>query len=265
MKVIKVINKRPGGNLFHYAHFICDCLFPEVINDIHENDIVIRNRSLDQSIGNFSSIYEEALECLNLELDDYQYERFKSEPLIIQRLPEHVSIQNFAKFRNFIFNKFKIDCRPNPSMPKVILIERGKTQNLLSDPTLIQINTNDSNGKDRREIYKIDEVRKSLNKKYKNDFKCLRLEDMSFTDQINHFFHAKIIVLAHGAAMSNLFFCNFEGDNIVLEVDAKTEKDKIIGAGTFPFFDDICGILKLTKHVVKNDGVDIFNHIKKLK
>ena len=33
--MIKIINKRKGGFLYHYAHFLCDCLFPEIINNIY--------------------------------------------------------------------------------------------------------------------------------------------------------------------------------------------------------------------------------------
>ncbi|HBY67734.1 MAG TPA: hypothetical protein DEG69_08265, partial [Flavobacteriaceae bacterium] len=31
-KVIKIKNRRRKGHLFHFAHFLCDCLFPEIIN-----------------------------------------------------------------------------------------------------------------------------------------------------------------------------------------------------------------------------------------
>lgn len=40
--MIKVINNRSEGSLFHYAHFICDCLFPEIMCDIFNYDEVIR-------------------------------------------------------------------------------------------------------------------------------------------------------------------------------------------------------------------------------
>ena len=38
--MIKVINNRNEGDLFHYAHFICDCLFPEIINDIYKSAVI---------------------------------------------------------------------------------------------------------------------------------------------------------------------------------------------------------------------------------
>jgi hypothetical protein len=47
--MIKVINKRTKrGSLFHYAHFLCDCLFPEIINDIYSYKKVVREKILDK-------------------------------------------------------------------------------------------------------------------------------------------------------------------------------------------------------------------------
>lgn len=42
--MIKIKNNRVDGSLFHYAHFICDCLFPEIICDIFNYDEVIREK-----------------------------------------------------------------------------------------------------------------------------------------------------------------------------------------------------------------------------
>lgn len=67
--MIKVKNKRIGlGALFHYAHFICDCLFIEIINDIYKYQIVVREKSLDQTIGNFDKFYNEIMQAENREL-----------------------------------------------------------------------------------------------------------------------------------------------------------------------------------------------------
>jgi hypothetical protein len=66
--MIKVINNRNEGSLFHYAHFLCDCLFPEIINDIFKYNEVIREKNIHQTIGNFSKIYEEVMMIKNKEL-----------------------------------------------------------------------------------------------------------------------------------------------------------------------------------------------------
>ena len=63
--MIKVKNKREGGSLFHYAHFICDCLFPEIIADIFNYKEVIREKHIHQTIGNFSKIYTDVMMIKN--------------------------------------------------------------------------------------------------------------------------------------------------------------------------------------------------------
>ena len=66
--MIKVKNNRDTGSLFHYAHFICDCLFPEIICDIFNYDEVIREKNIHQTIGNFSKIYTDVMRIKNTEL-----------------------------------------------------------------------------------------------------------------------------------------------------------------------------------------------------
>jgi len=46
--MIWVKNNRREGSLFHYAHFICDCLFPEIINGVYKYDEVVRMKNLNQ-------------------------------------------------------------------------------------------------------------------------------------------------------------------------------------------------------------------------
>ena len=52
--MIRVKNNRYDGSLFHYAHFICDCLFPEIIVDIFNYNEVIREKSIHQNNWKFS-------------------------------------------------------------------------------------------------------------------------------------------------------------------------------------------------------------------
>ena len=66
--MIKVVNRRIGGNMFHYAHFLCDCLFPEVIRRIYEFPTVVRQKSIEQTIGNFHTLYTEIMKVNHMEL-----------------------------------------------------------------------------------------------------------------------------------------------------------------------------------------------------
>ena len=44
--MISIINQRHDGSLFHYAHFIIDCLYVEIINDVYKHEKVYRKKIL---------------------------------------------------------------------------------------------------------------------------------------------------------------------------------------------------------------------------
>ena len=100
-----------------------------------------------------------------------------------------------------------------------------------------KINNNATTGKERREIDNIDNVEGYLKDKYGDKFKGLYFENLPFEEQIKYFNNAKIIICAHGAVMSNMFFCK-EGTTII-EVTCDT---------IWVFFDKISNILNL-KHI----------------
>ena len=269
MSFIKVKNKRQGGNLFHYAHFICDCLFPEVIYGIPQYHHVFRLKNLHQTLGNFEHIYDEVFKSINIELCENGFNKIDCEEKIIERLPSHENISDFKKFIDFVFCSLSIDGVDKSNFPEVLLIKRGSTEDLISDPDLKKENTdiaNISNGKDRREIENIDKVSEFLREKYGDKFSSLVLEDVDFKDQVLHFHNAKMIVCAHGAAMANLFFC--QPGTTVIEVgynsNTQTPEDKRIGKGGFPFFDAICRVLNLNQHKIKNNCFNLLKHIDSL-
>lgn len=98
--------------------------------------------------------------------------------------------------------------------PEVILIKRSDRINLIDDEYLAIIDTNISTGKERREIKDIDNIEIYLQNKYFNN--------------------AKLIICAHGAVMSNMFFCKKK--TIIIEVTCGT---------SWKFFDKITEILNL--------------------
>ena len=73
--MITIINKRKTtGKLFHYPHFICDCLYPEIINELYKYNNIIRIENIDQTLGNFKETYEDIMQNNSIELS---YEEFK--------------------------------------------------------------------------------------------------------------------------------------------------------------------------------------------
>lgn len=253
--MIKIKNNRKIGALFHYAHFICDCLFPEIINEIYKYREVIREKSINQTIGNFSKIYTEVMLATNTELLTDEFNNLDVDVIAYGNKEMYCDKEYFEIFRNYVFSRYEIlNLEYDLQYPEVILVKRKDRISLIDDKYLSKINRNVSTGKERREINNILDVEIFLNLKYKNKFKSLFFEELSFEEQVRYFNSAKLIICAHGAVMSNMFFCK-EGTKII-EVTCGTH---------FKFFDVISKILKLN-HIKceENNSKAIINVLKKM-
>ena len=235
--VIKIINKRDVGELYHYAHFICDCLFPEIINNVYLHKRVIRIHNIKQTIGIFNKIYENVMQSKNIELPEQEFNKCLKTTKIINGCNafQNTTKEEIEIFRNFIFNRFHINTQRNINYPEVILIQRG------NQPRLTQLNSPfQKNGKERREINKMYQLKRYLNQRFSNRFKptknsirpadshsscsmtdkeinpspngadlnlqrfkTIELENMPFSQQIRYFKNAKLIIGIHGAAVAN--------------------------------------------------------------
>lgn len=234
--MIKVINRRKKGSLFHYAHFLCDCLFPEVINQLYLHGEVIREKSIHQTIGNFSKIYEEVMGTRNRELLKEEFDQISPQtpPLIYKTKEEYSTISHFNRFRDFIFDRYDIPTIPPSNFPQIILIKRDDRIPLIDDSYLTSINTNITTGKERREIDQIDRLSAHLESIHGPNFRAVYLERLSFEEQVRYFHGASFIICAHGAGISNMFFC--KSSTTIFEVVCGRE---------WEFFDVISTILSL--------------------
>ena len=234
--MIKIINKRTtGGYLFHYAHFLCDCLFPEIINDIYSYKKVLREKNIHQTIGDFHSIYIDVMMTENSEIDKQDFNNLIITTIDYNPKELYTNKIYFDKFRNFIFSRYNINYTDyDINYPEVLLIKRGERINLISDTFLNKINTNVTTGKERREIHMVDVVDKYLQNKYGNKFKSVYFEKIPFENQVRYFNNAKLIICAHGAVMSNMFFC--KENTKIIEVTCNKH---------WNFFDKISNILNL--------------------
>jgi hypothetical protein len=206
--MIAVINNRKGGSLFHYAHFIIDCLYVEIINDVYTYDIVYREKIIHQTLGNFSKIYEEVMKNKNIELIKDEFDSLHIKPVVFEKKENYTDIKYINKFRDFIFDRYHINSLEyNKNYPEVILIKRGDRIELIDDEYLKQMNNNITNGKERREIKNIERVEEYLKEKYCDKFKSFYMETQPFEEQVNIFNNAKLVVMAHGAAISSILFC----------------------------------------------------------
>jgi len=203
--MIKIINKRIGGSLFHYAHFLIDCLYPEIVQDVHLFQEVVREKNIDQTIGNFHSIYTDVTHLKNTELNKTEFDSLQTHSLVLKNKEEYTDILHLNKFRDFIFSRYSI--YDHCISPEIILIKRGDRISLIDDPELKQINTNVTTGKERREIDRVDELEQFLQHTYKHKFQAVFLEHLPFEQQVKLFYNCKTVIAIHGAAMANVLFC----------------------------------------------------------
>ena len=258
--MIKIKNKRvSSGLMFHYAHFICDCLFPEIVSDIFNYDEVVREKTIKQTIGNFNKIYTDVMRIKNTELHSHDFNNLNVPTMHYKNKEDYKDKIYFDKFRKFIFERYNInDLEYNNDYPEVLLIKRGERVNLIDDKYLSEKASKSTlpititTGKERREIQGVTELEEFLKNKYKNKFKSLYFENVPFEEQVKYFNNAKIIVCAHGAVMANMFFCK-ENTKIV-EVTCNKK---------WWYFDTISKTLNL-HHIKcnKNCFINISNRIK---
>lgn len=249
--MIKVINVRAGKNisfLFNYAHFICDCVFPEFAMNFHSNENItkiIRLHKPRQSIGNFKDLYKRIIGKDSEELNEKEFENLNVPKSIV--LNKYlIPNQMFVNFRNYIWKRFKVT--NDPSFPKIILVKRGKYKLQYKDK---ENDINMSSGSARREIADIDLLETKMQNIYGNKFQSVILQNNSFERQVKYFFNANIIVMAHGAGLSNMFFCK-EKTNVI---EVKCNRD-------WAFFNHISKNLHINHIKCKDNIPIILNYIK---
>jgi len=255
---VKIRNRRPGGSLFHYAHFLYDCLFPEVNKKVYDmGPIVYRKKVLMQTIGNFSKIYEEVMGVKNVEVDEKVFKVLKEKNILVESRYKLPSKREFDYFRSYVLGRYMVE--DDQSFPQVILIERGDRRELLNDDNLRKVNNNYTTGKERREIGRIGELKEYLGRLIPYVFKVVMLEDMPFGEQVKLFYNVKMVIAAHGAAMTNMLFSK-EGMVLVEVREVGWE---------WKYFDDIakkCGIrlIKVDNNLDKIKSL-VTSEVKRLK
>ncbi len=248
MNIIKSFNKRDGGYLFHYAHFLCDCLFPEIINGFNNFDVVIREKKEKQTIGNFSKMYEEITNTKTIELNSSDFNKTKYTTLVPPRKEWLLKSTYINYFRNYIFSRYEINpLEYDNSFPKVLLVKRGTSPDLV-DKSLLTVENKEhalTSGKERREINDVDTLDLHLKEIFGDKFRSVYFENVSFKEQVKYFNNAKLIICAHGAVMSNMFFCKQSTTIVEVTCDKKWE-----------FFDKLSNIISLRHIKINENNID---------
>ena len=253
-KPIKIKTSIESNYLFHYAHFICDFIFPLISNNYHNYLEIIREKTINQTIGNFKGLAEEIIGKNYEEITSEEYNNYPAEEIKLP-LKESLKENDFLYFRQIMIEKF-VKSDSKDKWPEIVLIKRS-TQNILNEDEFDQVKKimkgyRTNNGSQRREIDKINEIESLLTLRYGDRFQMVSLENKSMEYQVNLFYHAKMVVGAHGAGLINLFFC--KPSTIVIESKALPWK----------FFDEISNNLKLNHYKIDNNVQLISNMIKNI-
>lgn len=255
-------NERESGVLFHYAHFLCDCLFPELVQGIDSYDIAYRRKNIDQSLGNFSEMHQNITGVKSIELNNKDFNALDY-PRFAYNKKEWCLRNNKADiFRNYIFSRFNINSNVyNSNFPEVLFVKRGSNVSLLEDKTLsdkdffasrncesLEEYTNCfgdrvfKSGIEKRETQHAQTIETLLHNKFGDSFQSTYFESMSFKLQVQHFNNAKLIVCSHGAVLSNMFFCK-----------PQTKIIEIISDRDWYFFDRLATSLNINKIQVEDE------------
>ena len=222
--MVKVVNTRDIGFLFHYGHFISDCLMPEIQNRVYKYKDVYRLMGVRQTIGNFSNMYEEIMGTRNIELSEKEFSELEYPKIDVIGCNGVYSPRVIKESREFILSRY--NPKKDSSYPSVILIERGESVELIDESKYKMKIHKDAlkNGKDRRCINDIDLLKGYLDDK-KVDYKTIFLEKMPFEEQLNYFYNANLVIACHGASLCNLLFC--QEQTKVIEVMPSVVGEKI--------------------------------------
>ena len=247
-QVVKLKTLIPQNYLFHYAHFVCDFLFPLICNGYHNFKKIIREKCLNQTIGVFGEMFKEITETKYEEVPSTKYNKFSALELVIVK-KEDLKESDFTFFQHFMWDKYKV--KDNIGVwPEVVLIKRTNQKLLNIDE--FDTTKNDTyrlnNGSERREITEFTKVQDELMNKFPGKIKTISLENTSFEYQVNLFYHAKVIIAAHGAALTNIFFC--KPKTTIVEIKSIS----------WDFFNTISNTLKLNHIICENN----FDSIKKV-
>ena len=278
METLRIWNQKKSGYLFHYAHFLCDALFTTFTSNpdaVKHKKKFVRSEHPEQTLGIFTGVYERILNCI---VEEYQTQRFeKDEEFTRINTPGREDLFNATtlnSFRGFIFSKVAETRGEIERYPEILLIKR-KTHQLVSGPRMEALLDSYSafidkhkenekwenvatvgdlrkNGAERREINRIETLSNILKELYGNAYKSVFLEDLEFEQQVAYFSQARVIICAHGAAISNMMFAN--------PLSTLVEVNEFNGTiKQYPFFDEItsalgCSHLKVPNRLEKIIG-----------
>jgi len=240
---------------------------------------IVRQKTLEQSIGKFKTMYEEIMGTKVIELDEQEFAELQvdHDTIEVHRINTPTRSQ-YESFRQYIFSLYGIPSEslnwiPSESLnwiqseslnwipcdSPVVLIRRGKRRQLLDDPALIAKNDtlySATTGAERREIRCIDQLETFLQEVYgRETVGSVELEEMAFSEQVRLFSQARIVIGIHGAGLANVVFCR--PGSVLIEVDPEWNYD-------WQFLNHFCSSCGITRICCPNSLESIQECIRKL-
>jgi len=200
-----------------------ECLFPEINLEFANEDLIVRQKTSEQSLGEYTKQYEEIMGVKIMEMTEESFAECPA-PLKIVNRSENPKTEEFDFFRNYMFTKFPT--KISSWSPAILLIQK------------------------ENEIENIELLKSYLDNFYPSNYKCIIAEEMPLKERMAYFANAKIIIGAHKESLIYTLFC--QPDTCIIQVDSNKTK-------SYKLFDSIPSNLKLKHLLCPND----LNQIKK--
>ena len=211
-----------GGNIEHYFHFIFDLVYPlvQILNQVETNAKIYI-----YSFGVLSKFVHEIFgDRVRVISQNKQLNHVKVANLVGMH-PACVSesIKQMDHFVDDMLSMLNLSRNPNPN--KVLLIERMPPAAYFLKKAKIK-----GAGASRRSIKNHNELKRAIQKSIHPDFEFqnVRLEKMSFKEQVKAFNDATLVIGQHGAGLGNAVWMKDGG--VVVELNWLSK----------PYFRDLC-------------------------
>lgn len=208
--------KKQVGLLWHYGHFIKDFLMP--LNDwlidagINPEGVTLFMEDVPfQTVGEFASTVERFTGVRLVTLPSPAYHALPYNTLTLKGYGFGPFVpETFDKVIESVEKRFPVTEQGG----QVVLIQRGVAKHGFERSKVLDKDAK-SSGAQRRTIHNHEEVASFLQRRYGDHFTNVTLEGMTFEEQVQVFYNARLIIGQHGAGLNNLIWMRSNDANVI--------------------------------------------------
>ena len=238
-KIIKINSKNYSGSYQHYYHFLLGYLLP-LVNWLYLEKNFLKYKKIfieDTKVMNkhIKNVFPKKVEILS---KDNRSEIFNNKTLLgfdnRYNYPSNKIKKSNKKLKEILLDKKSFNKSINFNFKKrnkVLVIDRGEPDDFYNSEECV---IKDS-ACQRRSTPNLKNIKELLNG---FDYKFVYLEDESLINQIKLFSESDFIIAQHGAALSNIIFCN--KNTVIIEI--KPHKKKYDNQTHFEFLSFVLGL-----------------------